>query len=495
MKRAIAEGAFQRLEGGALVGVERLPPGRLRRVPSPSSTSATRGGARRVSAVASEQRREAPLQGGGVVVGDPAAEPRSSRSAQPRSGIPAIRADAEGGLLGLEVEHRSEDPAGPRHDHAEAGLELLLVGQLVDEGLAIREGDGNGDSNQEPSLGGCTRRRSICSAPDRRVLPAPTIGAWFESPFPSPSLIARPSSTSCPTRRSSRRPPRDRARGTPPGPRTGARPRAQAALLPRPPDRRIAEPRLVLTEELLGLCRWIADYYAATLGEVLHAAAPSPTALTRRAPRSADVDEGGWHASEPPRREALNSDQGAALEALEGALGDRAFHPFLLYGVTGGQDAVYLHSRARSVRRGGQASSSSRRSPLSPSADAFRRSRAPEGRALSSTLRPGSGPRCGGRWRGELDLVVGTRSAGPLAVSDLRFLVVDEEQTGYKQEDSPRYTRRRGVVARAAARPRHRPLLGQPSLRATPGQRGLIPSFSLPLRVDGRPLRPFGRPI
>src|SRR5512145_1917550 len=40
----------------------------------------------------------------------------------------------------------------------------------------------------------------------------------------------------------------------------------------------IPEPRLILTPELVELCRWISGYYASTLGEVLHAAAPSPAA-------------------------------------------------------------------------------------------------------------------------------------------------------------------------------------------------------------------------
>ena len=44
----------------------------------------------------------------------------------------------------------------------------------------------------------------------------------------------------------------------------------------------IPEPRLVVTQELLDLCRWVADYYAATLGEVVQAAAPSPSALRPR---------------------------------------------------------------------------------------------------------------------------------------------------------------------------------------------------------------------
>ena len=45
----------------------------------------------------------------------------------------------------------------------------------------------------------------------------------------------------------------------------------------------VPEPRLVVTPELLELCRWVADYYAANLSDVLQAAVPSPAGLTRRA--------------------------------------------------------------------------------------------------------------------------------------------------------------------------------------------------------------------
>jgi primosomal protein N' len=47
----------------------------------------------------------------------------------------------------------------------------------------------------------------------------------------------------------------------------------------------VHEPRIALTEELIALCRWIAGYYAASLGEVLGAAAPSVTARKSRARR------------------------------------------------------------------------------------------------------------------------------------------------------------------------------------------------------------------
>src|SRR6267143_7292246 len=74
----------------------------------------------------------------------------------------------------------------------------------------------------------------------------------------------------------------------------------------------IPEPRLVVTPELLELCRWVADYYAANLSDVLQAAVPSPTGLTRRAAR-APAEEAAGLAVAPPRREELNEEQRAAL--------------------------------------------------------------------------------------------------------------------------------------------------------------------------------------
>ena len=256
----------------------------------------------------------------------------------------------------------------------------------------------------------------------------------------------------------------------------------------------IPEPRLVLTEELVSLCRWIADYYASTLGEVLHAAAPSPAALRHRATRPADADAGGWHATEPPARDALNPDQRAALEALEAALAERAFRPFLLYGVTGsGKTAVYLHAALEAIRLGGQALILVPEIALSPQAlDAFQRSGLTRVALYHSTLRPRERAEV---WRaaaaGELDLIVGTRSAVLLPFRDLRFLVVDEEQDGaYKQEESPRYHARDVALVRAQR-------LGATAVlsSATPSlesyaraARGTYPLLSLPHRVDGRPL-------
>ncbi len=261
--------------------------------------------------------------------------------------------------------------------------------------------------------------------------------------------------------------------------------------------RRIAgvpEPRLVVTPELLELCRWVAGYYGAGLSEVLQAAVPSPGGLTRRAARAAAEEAEAWLAQEPPRREQLNEEQRFALGRIEEAIGGRAFRAFLLYGVTGsGKTAVYLHAASEVLRRGGQTLILVPEIALSPQTlDSFRRAGFERVALYHSTLRPRERADV---WRaaaaGDLDLVVGTRSAVFLPFRDLRFVVVDEEQDGaYKQDDSPRYHARDVALLRAQR------LGGTVVLAsATPSlesyyraKRGRGEILRLPRRVDGKPL-------
>ena len=264
------------------------------------------------------------------------------------------------------------------------------------------------------------------------------------------------------------------------------------------PVRRITgvpEPRLVLTPEILELCRWVADYYAASLGEVLLAAAPSPAGLTRRAAAAApDPDAEIWLAAAPPRREALNRAQQEALAAIEESLEARAFRTFLLHGVTGsGKTAVYLHAAGTAIARGGQALILIPEIALSPQTlDSFRRAGFERAAVYHSTLTPRERIDV---WRGvaagSLDLVVGTRSSVFLPFPDLRLLVVDEEhETAYKQEETPRYHARDVALVRAQR-------LGATAVlaSATPSmesfaraKRGTYALLELPERVDGRPL-------
>jgi primosomal protein N' (replication factor Y) len=256
----------------------------------------------------------------------------------------------------------------------------------------------------------------------------------------------------------------------------------------------IPEPRLILSEEILDLARWVADYYAATLAEVLHAAAPALTGLRRRAPRAAALEEEGWHAAPPPERAALNEDQRRALEALEAGIDAPEFRPFLLHGVTGsGKTAVYLHAARHAIAAGGQALILVPEIALSPQAlDAFRQAGFERAAVYHSGLLPRERVDV---WRaaaaGELDLVVGTRSAVFLPFPDLRLTVVDEEQDGaYKQDESPRYQARDVALVRAQRRGAAVALTtATPSLESySQATRGAYRLLELKRRVDGRPL-------
>lgn len=257
----------------------------------------------------------------------------------------------------------------------------------------------------------------------------------------------------------------------------------------------IPEPRLTITPELFDLCRWVSEYYLAPLGEVLHAAAPSTAALRRRTtPDAEPEEEHGWQASPPPGREALNDDQKAALETIESALRQEIFRPFLLHGVTGsGKTAVHLHAARTAVLAGGQALILVPEIALSPQTlDSFRQGGFQRVALYHSTLRPRERADVwNGVARGEVDLVVGTRSAIFLPFRELRFIAVDEEQDGaYKQEDSPRYHARDVALVRAQRRGAVIVLSSAtPSLESfAKAATGATTLLRLPSRVDGRPL-------
>jgi primosomal protein N' (replication factor Y) (superfamily II helicase) len=148
----------------------------------------------------------------------------------------------------------------------------------------------------------------------------------------------------------------------------------------------------------------------------------------------------------------LTVEQAAALERLEELGSARRFATVLLHGVTGsGKTEVYLRLAA-SVRRSGRSAL-----VLVPEI------------GLTPALAAAFGGRFGGRvavqhsglsdgerhdqWhrirRGEVDVVVGTRSAVFAPLASIGLIVVDEEHDGsYKQDDSPRYHGRDVAVMR-----------------------------------------------
>ncbi len=152
-------------------------------------------------------------------------------------------------------------------------------------------------------------------------------------------------------------------------------------------------------------------------------------------------------------RITLNAGQEAALAAVRAALAEKRFSAFLLQGVTGsGKTEVYLRAIDEVLAQGGCALMLVPEIALTPAvAEQFVSRFGPSVAILHSGF---PGRERSREWRrvrsGEARIVVGTRSAvfAPLARLDL--VVVDEEQdSSYKQEETPRYHGRDVAVVRA----------------------------------------------
>ena len=149
----------------------------------------------------------------------------------------------------------------------------------------------------------------------------------------------------------------------------------------------------------------------------------------------------------------FNSAQQAALERICNAVESQSFGGILLHGVTGsGKTAVYLAAMKSVLDSGGSAILLVPEIGLTPAVaadvhDVFGDEVAILHSGLSDKERAEHWHRIR---RGEARAVVGTRSAVFAPVSNLALIIVDEEQdSSYKQEETPRYHARDVAVMRA----------------------------------------------
>ena len=190
----------------------------------------------------------------------------------------------------------------------------------------------------------------------------------------------------------------------------------------------------------------------------------------------------------------FNPAQKHALQSLEEGVAARKFAGMLLHGVTGsGKTAVYVAGMRAVLDAGRSAILLVPEIGLTPAVAAdLHQVFGEEVAILHSAL---SDQERAEQWhrikRGEARVVVGTRSAVFAPVSDLALIIVDEEQdSSYKQEESPRYHARDVAVVRAKMAGAL-VVLGSatPSLEsyynATKNKYGLV---ELPDRVEERPL-------
>ena len=154
-----------------------------------------------------------------------------------------------------------------------------------------------------------------------------------------------------------------------------------------------------------------------------------------------------------PADRQLTGEQEDALARLRRLADTRAFHVALLHGVTGsGKTEVYIRLSAEVRAAGRRVLMLVPEIALTPAAAALFRQAFGERVAIQH-----SGLSDGERhdqWqrirRGDIDIVVGTRSAVFAPLEDVGLIVVDEEHDGsYKQEESPRYNGRDVAIVRA----------------------------------------------
>lgn len=242
--------------------------------------------------------------------------------------------------------------------------------------------------------------------------------------------------------------------------------------------KRVIDKQALVDDATLDLARWMARMYMCSLGEALFTILPGG----RREGESDDLppeDDVLEHELAPQQQDAVR-----AIEATDGG-------SFYLFGVTGsGKTDVYLHA-ARSVTSRGKGVIY-----LVPEISlthqvvrVFRRTYKSRLAVLHSGLTPSQRL---SEWLrvmgGDVDVVIGARSAVFAPLRTLGLIVIDEEQEGaYKSGTTPRYHARQVAMYRAA-REKARLVMGSatPSLEAYHfmGEGKLVP-LRMPDRLSG----------
>ncbi|MFQ5662929.1 MAG: primosomal protein N' [Terriglobia bacterium] len=202
-----------------------------------------------------------------------------------------------------------------------------------------------------------------------------------------------------------------------------------------------------LARQVAGGRRWLARLRRQRLLEVVREV---ECRQPRGTPSAPALFEGDWGGGAVP---VLTGEQEKALEEIERRLAAGRFAPVLLQGVTGsGKTEVYLRAIQACLARQRTALLLVPEIALTPAvAECFTARFGDQVAVLHSGL--GARERSREWWRlrrGEARIAVGTRSAVFAPVENLGVVIVDEEQdSSYKQEETPRYHGRDTAVVRA----------------------------------------------
>jgi len=203
------------------------------------------------------------------------------------------------------------------------------------------------------------------------------------------------------------------------------------------------------------------------------------------------------HTDEHGKDLLLNAEQAAAFSRIEAALSAGTFGGFLLQGVTGsGKTEVYLRALKKALEMGRQGIVLVPEIALTPQTAQRFQQRLGFNRVAVLHSHVTDGDRADA-WRavraGEIDVVVGARSALFAPLPRLGVIVVDEEhENAFKQDSTPRY-HARDTALELARLSGAVVVLGSatPSFEALHAARtGKLHHLLLNARVAGRPLPP-----
>lgn len=218
----------------------------------------------------------------------------------------------------------------------------------------------------------------------------------------------------------------------------------------------------MVSDEMLRLCKWIADNYFCSWGEAIEAAMPG--GIKRgKASLGSRIKEPQIRLEDFPPSEPheLTGEQARALKEISEKIEKRSHETFLLHGITAsGKTEVYLQAIELVLKKSRQAIMLVPEISLTP--QTIERFVSRFGSRVAVIHSKLTAAKRYLEWKrikdGAADIVVGARSAVFSPVKDLGLIIIDEEhETSYKQDNVPRYHAR--DVAEERARINHCPLI------------------------------------
>ncbi|OIN97977.1 primosomal protein N' [Candidatus Desantisbacteria bacterium CG1_02_38_46] len=215
----------------------------------------------------------------------------------------------------------------------------------------------------------------------------------------------------------------------------------------------------VLSEEMLKLSRWISSYYFCPLGKVLKTVIPI-TGQQSEAPMDIGVRTPSETTGISDREPAITSffiptpQQNQALEVIKKCIDEEKFGVALLQGPPRtGKTEVYLQCVAYAINKGRQALILI--PEISLTSVLLKRFRDIFGSERTCIFHSGLSRKIHDfEWerirKGEVDVVIGTRSAIFSPLNKLGLIIIDgEEDASFKEEREPRYHTRNVALKRA----------------------------------------------